>query len=258
MSRTGLREAPFQGLQVDHPADPRDLRRTHPVIEPLSLDEAYLDVTENIQGIPLARDIALTIRARIKVETGLNVSSGISYNKFLAKLASDHRKPNGQYVISPETGPAFVETLLIGKFHGIGPATAARFPELGIRTGRPRHPRPDACANAGSLRVVKRKPRIHRCRNSNHAGEAGVKFTPQTDTINRGCCDPSRVFRAPLLLPSGHDGVSPMVQTARLVVLTLLVLSIHLSSDTWSDLLISSDSFQSEDRAGASIARLRK
>jgi len=105
------------------------------IIEPLSLDEAYLDVTENLQDIPLARDIALQIRARIKLETGLNASAGISYNKFLAKLASDHRKPNGQYVISPDMGPAFVETLPVGKFHGIGPATAARLNGFGIRTG---------------------------------------------------------------------------------------------------------------------------
>ena len=70
-----------------------------PIIEPLSLDEAYLDVTENLQAIPLARDVALAIRAKIKQETGLSASAGISYNKFLAKLASDHRKPNGQYVI---------------------------------------------------------------------------------------------------------------------------------------------------------------
>ncbi|KZD21342.1 DNA polymerase IV [Tardiphaga robiniae] len=106
-----------------------------PIVEPLSLDEAYLDVTENLQGIRLARDIALAIRAKIKDETGLNASAGISYNKFLAKLASDHRKPNGQYVISPEMGPAFVETLPVGKFHGIGPATAAKFNALGIQTG---------------------------------------------------------------------------------------------------------------------------
>ncbi|CAL75355.1 DNA polymerase IV, devoid of proofreading, damage-inducible protein P [Bradyrhizobium sp. ORS 278] len=106
-----------------------------PIIEPLSLDEAYLDVTDNLQGIPLARDIALQIRARIKAETGLNASAGISYNKFLAKLASDHRKPNGQYVISPETGAAFVEGLPVGRFHGIGPATAAKFNALGIHTG---------------------------------------------------------------------------------------------------------------------------
>src|SRR6202167_708712 len=80
-----------------------------PVIEPLSLDEAYLDVTENLQNIPLARDVALAIRAKIKEVTGLNASAGISYNKFLAKLASHHRKPNRQYVITPEMGPSFVE-----------------------------------------------------------------------------------------------------------------------------------------------------
>jgi DNA polymerase-4 len=105
------------------------------VIEPLSLDEAYLDVTENLQDIPLARDIALQIRATIKAETGLNASAGISYNKFLAKLASDHRKPNGQYVITPEMGPAFVETLPVAKFHGIGPATTAKMNSFGIFTG---------------------------------------------------------------------------------------------------------------------------
>jgi DNA polymerase-4 len=106
-----------------------------PIIEPLSLDEAYLDVTENLQDIPLARDVARAIRARIKQETGLNASAGISYNKFLAKLASDHRKPNGQYVITPEMGPTFVETLPVGKFHGIGPATSAKMNSLGLYTG---------------------------------------------------------------------------------------------------------------------------
>jgi DNA polymerase-4 len=105
------------------------------IVEPLSLDEAYLDVTENFQGIRLARDIALLIREKIKAETGLNASAGISYNKFLAKLASDHRKPNGQFVISPEMGPTFVETLPVGKFHGIGPATSAKMNGLGIFTG---------------------------------------------------------------------------------------------------------------------------
>jgi DNA polymerase-4 len=106
-----------------------------PIIEPLSLDEAYLDVTENLQALPLARDVALAIRAKIKQQTGLNASAGISYNKFLAKLASDHRKPNGQYVITPGMGPAFVEALPVGKFHGIGPATSARMQGLGLFTG---------------------------------------------------------------------------------------------------------------------------
>jgi DNA polymerase-4 len=106
-----------------------------PIIEPLSLDEAYLDVTENLQEIPLARDVALKIRAKIRELTGLNASAGISYNKFLAKLASDHRKPNGQYVITPEMGPAFVEALSVGKFHGIGPATSAKMNAFGMFTG---------------------------------------------------------------------------------------------------------------------------
>jgi DNA polymerase-4 len=92
-------------------------------------------VTENLLNIPLARDVALAIRAKIKEVTGLNASAGISYNKFLAKLASDHRKPNGQYVITPETGPAFVEALPVGRFHGIGPATSAKMNSLGLHTG---------------------------------------------------------------------------------------------------------------------------
>lgn len=105
------------------------------LIEPLSLDEAYLDVTENHQGIPLATDIANAIRARIKEVTGLNSSAGISYNKFLAKMASGHRKPNNFYVIPPERGAAFVASLPIEKFHGVGPATAARMHGLGVFTG---------------------------------------------------------------------------------------------------------------------------
>ncbi len=114
----------------------RDIFAEHtPIIEPLSLDEAYLDVTENLQAIALARDVALAIRSKIKQVTGLNASAGISYNKFLAKLASDHRKPNGQYVITPEMGPAFVENLPVGRFHGIGPATSAKMNSLGLYTG---------------------------------------------------------------------------------------------------------------------------
>ncbi|HJU03850.1 MAG TPA: DNA polymerase IV [Nitrospiraceae bacterium] len=105
------------------------------IIEPLSLDEAYLDVTENIQGIASATEIATMIRAKILSETSLTASAGISYNKFLAKLASDHRKPNGQFVITPTMGPAFVQDLPVGKFHGIGPATSAKMNGLGIFTG---------------------------------------------------------------------------------------------------------------------------
>ncbi|MBL6458308.1 DNA polymerase IV [Belnapia sp. T6] len=107
-----------------------------PLVEPLSLDEAYLDVTENRKGIPWASRIATEIRAAILQETGLTASAGVSYNKFLAKLASDQRKPNGQFVITPETGPDFVAGLPVSRFHGIGPATAAKLEGLGIRTGR--------------------------------------------------------------------------------------------------------------------------
>ena len=106
-----------------------------PLIEPLSLDEAYLDVTENLRGIPTAAATAAEIRARIFEETALTASAGISYNKFLAKLASDHRKPNGQFVVTPAMGPAFVEVLPIAKFHGVGPVTAEKMNRLGIHTG---------------------------------------------------------------------------------------------------------------------------
>jgi DNA polymerase-4 len=106
-----------------------------PLVEPLSLDEAYLDVTENLKGIPHATKVAREIRAKIWQETHLTASAGISFNKFLAKMASDQKKPNGQFVITPEMGPAFVESLPVGKFHGIGPATARKMNELGIFTG---------------------------------------------------------------------------------------------------------------------------
>ena len=104
-------------------------------IEPLALDEAYLDVTENKAGLETAWQTAKAIRARILEETGLTASAGVSYNKFLAKLASGRRKPNGQFAIQPHEGEAFVEALPVAKFHGVGPATAAKMHALGIQTG---------------------------------------------------------------------------------------------------------------------------
>jgi len=105
------------------------------LIEPLALDEAYLDVTANKSGLPTAWKTAKAIRARILEETGLTASAGVSYNKFLAKLASGQRKPNGQFAIMPEEGEGFVEALPIARFHGVGPATAARMHAAGIQTG---------------------------------------------------------------------------------------------------------------------------
>ena len=106
-----------------------------PHVEPLSLDEAYLDVTADIRGIGSATRIAELIRARIKVETGLTASAGVSYNKFIAKLASDQNKPDGLCVIRPGEGAAFVGGLPVRRFHGVGPRGAEKMAGLGIETG---------------------------------------------------------------------------------------------------------------------------
>ena len=104
-------------------------------VEPLSLDEAYLDVTSDKRAIGTATAIAEEIRARIHAETGLTASAGVSYNKFIAKMASDQNKPDGICVVPPGKGLAFVASLRIERFHGVGPKTAARMHALGIATG---------------------------------------------------------------------------------------------------------------------------
>jgi DNA polymerase-4 len=106
-----------------------------PHVEPLALDEAYLDVTEDLRGIGSGTRIAELIRARIKAETGLTASAGVSYNKFLAKLASDQNKPDGLCVIRPGEGAQFVAALPVRRFHGIGPRGAEKMAKLGIMTG---------------------------------------------------------------------------------------------------------------------------
>ena len=105
------------------------------VIEPLSLDEAFLDVTENKLSMPSATLLAKEIKRRINQETKLTASAGVSYNKFLAKIASDMNKPNGLTVIKPNEAEAFIEKLPIGKFFGIGKVTESRLMKMGFNTG---------------------------------------------------------------------------------------------------------------------------
>ncbi|MDR1022503.1 MAG: DNA polymerase IV [Prevotellaceae bacterium] len=105
------------------------------LVEPLSLDEAYLDVTVNHKNIPSATIIAREIQRKIYEETGLRASAGVSYNKFLAKVASDYKKPNGFFVILPQEAEKFIETLKIEQFFGVGRVTAQRMNACGIFTG---------------------------------------------------------------------------------------------------------------------------
>ena len=106
------------------------------LVEPLSLDEAYLDVTENHINLPSATLIAQKIRKDIKEKTRLNASAGVAFNKFLAKVASDINKPNGMAVITPDKADSFLEELEIGEFYGIGEATEKKMKSLGIHTGK--------------------------------------------------------------------------------------------------------------------------
>jgi DNA polymerase-4 len=105
------------------------------LVEPLSLDEAYLDVTHNKQSVALATEIATKIRMEIHQQLNLTASAGISYNKFLAKIASDYQKPNGQFLIHPLHALAFIDKLPIQKFFGIGKVTAGRMLQRGISNG---------------------------------------------------------------------------------------------------------------------------
>ncbi|HZL76523.1 MAG TPA: DNA polymerase IV [Bacteroidales bacterium] len=111
------------------------LREYSNLVEPLSIDEAFLDVTTDKMNICSATLIAKKIRKEIREKTGLTASAGISYNKFLAKIASDINKPDGIFVITPEDAEQFIESLAIGKFYGIGKVTAEKMHKLGIHDG---------------------------------------------------------------------------------------------------------------------------
>lgn len=132
-------------------------RRHTDLIEPLSLDEAYLDVSRNLQNLPYASDVAKAIRGSIFEETGLTASAGVAPNKFLAKIASDWRKPNGQFVLPPEKVAAFLETLPLGKIPGVGKVTLQKMQALGMHT-------------AGDLRRFERGELL------NHFGRYGYRL----------------------------------------------------------------------------------
>jgi DNA polymerase-4 len=115
--------------------DVRNIFQRHTdLIEPLSLDEAYLDVTENKSGLPTATLVARTIREQIRTELSLTASAGVAPNKFLAKLASDWRKPDGLFVIQPEEVDQFLLPLPVGRLPGVGKVTEEKLAKLGIQT----------------------------------------------------------------------------------------------------------------------------
>ncbi|MCB9731400.1 MAG: DNA polymerase IV [Deltaproteobacteria bacterium] len=112
------------------------------LVEPLSIDEAYLDVTENLVGLTWASDVARHVKARIKEETGLTASAGVGPNKLVAKIASDWRKPDGLFVVPPERVFDFIGALPVEKLWGVGPATARRLHGLGLKTAKDLRERP--------------------------------------------------------------------------------------------------------------------
>ena len=161
------------------------------LIEPLSLDEAYLDVTQDQAGLGSATAIANAIREAIRAETGLTASAGVSYNKLIAKLASDQNKPDGLCVIPPTHGAAFVASLPVKRFHGVGPVTARKMEALGILTGQDLRDRPLEFLQRhfgsyadylyGAARGVDHRPvRAHRI-----AKSVGAERTFETDLSDR-------------------------------------------------------------------------
>ena len=149
------------------------LRSYTPLVEPLSLDEAFLDVTAATAGGTLAVEIAREVLDRIHRETGLTASAGVSYNKLLAKLASDWRKPSGIFVIPPQRGLDFLAPLPVGKLHGVGPATVKRLSAMGIQT-------------VSDLRTLLRETLIA------HFGKAGAWFYEVAQGIDGRPVQPTR------------------------------------------------------------------
>lgn len=142
-----------------------------PLVEPLSLDEAFLDVTDNLKGIDSAEQIALEIKEKIFNTLGLTASAGVSYNKFLAKIASDVNKPNGLFIITENNALPFLKTLRIEDFFGVGKVTAKKMHELGIKTGH-------------DLYQIPKETLIH------HFGKAGKSYYHYARGIDHRMVDP--------------------------------------------------------------------
>ncbi|MFL9838184.1 DNA polymerase IV [Flavobacterium sp. ST-75] len=147
------------------------------LVEPLSLDEAYLDVTINKKGNPSATMIAEEIRQRIFDATGLTASAGISINKFIAKVASDYNKPNGQKTVNPDEVMEFLENLAIGKFYGVGKVTQEKMYQLGIFTG--------ADLKAKSVEYL-----------TEHFGKSGAYYYHVVRGIHNSAVKPDRIVKS--------------------------------------------------------------
>jgi nucleotidyltransferase/DNA polymerase involved in DNA repair len=189
-----------------------------PLIEPLSLDEAYLDVTGNLKGIDSATQIAEEIRARIHAETSLTASAGVSYNKFLAKLASDHRKPDGLFVITPRMGPAFIEALPVGRFHGVGPATTAKMNRLGIHTGLDLRTQTLAFLRSSLARQVHTTTGSHAASTTARSGPtaSASRWAPRTPSLRTSPNSTTCARRSSRSLrKSGATAIPPALAAAR-------------------------------------------
>ncbi|MEN3972385.1 DNA polymerase IV [Sphingomicrobium sp. XHP0235] len=155
-------------------------------VQPLSLDEAYLDVTDDPKGLGSGRAIAEDIRRRIREETDLTASAGVSYCKFIAKLASDQNKPDGLCVIPPSKGPAFVQSLPVKRFHGVGPKTAERMNRLGIHTG----------ADLASWKIEELRARFGSSADWYYRIARGIDERPVRSERVRKSCSAERTFGA--------------------------------------------------------------
>lgn len=176
-------------------------------IEPLSLDEAYLDVSDDLAGLGTATAAAQAIRAAIRAETGLTASAGVSYNKFLAKIASDHNKPDGLCVIPPHRGASFAAALPVARFHGVGPRTATKMAALGIATGADLAARPPEWL----------RERFGAWGDYLHAAARGIDHRPVRANRTRKSIGAERTFsedlRAPADLRAALDRIADAVWT---------------------------------------------